>query len=84
MSGVRRVLFRSVFLSNLLKSNHHLQYTVPFGCWFAAEMENKNEYALLGCTVSPVFDFADFQMAEKSKMLDFFPQHAELIEKLCK
>jgi uncharacterized protein len=37
-------------------------HTVPAGCWQAARP--LGAYALVGCTVGPGFDFADFAMLD--------------------
>jgi predicted cupin superfamily sugar epimerase len=58
------------------------QAVVPAGAWFGAEMIDKRAYALVGCTVSPGFDFADFELAERSALLARFPQHAGVILRL--
>ena len=34
--------------------------SLPGGSWFAAEVQDSNQYTLLGCTVSPGFSFEDF------------------------
>jgi hypothetical protein len=34
-------------------------------------------YALVGCTVAPGFDFADFEMAERAALLAQFPHAAD-------
>jgi predicted cupin superfamily sugar epimerase len=34
-------------------------------------------YALVGCTVAPGFDFADFEMAERGALLAQFPHAAD-------
>jgi hypothetical protein len=39
-------------------------------------------FALVGCTVSPGFDFADFEMANRSALLSAYPQHRSIIERL--
>jgi len=39
---------------------------VPKGIWFAAEPAEGCDFSLMGCTVSPGFDFADFEMAFRS------------------
>lgn len=61
----------------------HFQYTVPAGYWFAAEVQQDNSFALVGCSVSPGFDFADFELAQKSQLLQAFPKHESLITRLC-
>jgi uncharacterized protein len=57
------------------------QAVVPAGCWFGAELTGK-QFALVGCTVSPGFDFADFEMAERVQLSERYPQHAELIARM--
>jgi len=57
------------------------QGMVPAGSWFGAEPKDSG-YALVGCTVAPGFDFADFELAERSRLTSEFPQHRELIERL--
>jgi predicted cupin superfamily sugar epimerase len=41
-------------------------------------------YSLVGCTVSPGFDFADFELAEEEELLTGWPAHADLISSLCR
>lgn len=60
------------------------QFVVPAGYWFAAEVVAENSYSLVGCTVAPGFDFADFELAEKEKLCDMFPEHREIIERFCR
>lgn len=50
--------------------------------WFAAEVINKKSFALIGCTVSPGFDFSDFELADVEYLLKNFPEHKRLIQKL--
>ncbi len=58
------------------------QCTVPAFTWFGAQVVDKSGYALVGCTVSPGFDFADFEQARCQALLAQFPQHADLIARL--
>jgi uncharacterized protein len=37
---------------------------------------------LAGCTVSPGFDFNDFDLANKTDLLNAYPSHEKLIERL--
>jgi predicted cupin superfamily sugar epimerase len=39
------------------------QLLIPANTWFAAHLPSKNGYALVSCTVSPGFDFEDFELA---------------------
>lgn len=56
------------------------QCVVPGGSWFASEVEKA--WALAGCTVSPGFDFDDFQMASRAELLALYPQCAHVITRL--
>lgn len=55
------------------------QAMIPRGAWFAARVRNPAGHILLGCTVAPGFDFADFELADRAGLVRQFPQHAELI-----
>jgi predicted cupin superfamily sugar epimerase len=58
------------------------QTTVTAGSWFASAPAPGSEYALVGCTVAPGFDFADFELADRDALARQFPEHAELIRRL--
>ncbi|HEY3265457.1 MAG TPA: cupin domain-containing protein [Armatimonadota bacterium] len=58
------------------------QAVIPAGCWFGAALDEPDAYALVGCTVAPGFDFADFELAEPDRLLKEFPDSEELIRRL--
>ena len=58
------------------------QAVVPAGRWFGATVAG--EYALVGCTVAPGFDFQDFEMGDRAALLREFPGQREIIERLTK
>lgn len=58
------------------------QVVIKAGNWFAARP--LGGYALVGCTVSPGFDFKDFEMASKTKLIAQFPQHKAILNELCR
>lgn len=43
-----------------------------------------SRYSLVGCTVAPGFDFADFELADAAALTAQYPQHAMLIQELCR
>ena len=55
------------------------QLVIPAGSVFAAEVKDKDSYCLLGCMVSPGFDFEDFRMVEADELIDIFPEEEEVI-----
>lgn len=55
------------------------QIAIPAGSWFAAEVSEKNSYGFIGCTVSPGFEFKDFQLADREILSMQFPAHRNVI-----
>lgn len=55
------------------------QAVVSAGTWIAARVEAPNTYALCGCTVSPGFEFEDFELARRDDLLRQHPIHREWI-----
>ena len=64
------------------EAGEQLQWVVPAKHWFGSCLEQPDQYALVGCTVAPGFDFADFEIAERAGLARQYPQHRWLIEKL--
>jgi predicted cupin superfamily sugar epimerase len=54
---------------------------VPAGDFFGAEVIGAG-FSLVGCTVAPGFEFADFEMPSRDELYQRFPQHGELVQKL--
>ncbi len=59
------------------------QILVPKDYIFGSAM-NKEGYALVGCMVSPGFDFKDFELFERNDLLEKYPSHKQAILKLTK
>ena len=60
------------------------QYVVPANCWFASSPAKDSSFCFVGCTVSPGFDFADFELADSATLLILYPQHEKIIRELCR
>jgi uncharacterized protein len=60
------------------------QILIPAGLWFAASVDDPSSFALVGCTVAPGFEFADFELADRKKMIEEYPWHEEVIVSLTK
>jgi predicted cupin superfamily sugar epimerase len=73
--------YRCTILGNDFLKGEIPQYVVPAGWWFGSESVGETGYSLVGCTVAPGFDFADFELAEKENLIAKFPQHKAFIEK---
>lgn len=67
-----------------LMNGYEPQATVKAGSWFASECASSDSWSLVGCTVAPGFDFADFELANKEQLATAYPQHSTLIRRLCR
>lgn len=65
-----------------IKAGQTLQYVVPAGWWFGAYPNPESAYSFVGCTVAPGFDFADFELAQRSELLTLLPEFEDIILKL--
>lgn len=63
-----------------LDAGDSLQVIIPRGHWFAAEVI-EDQYILVGCTVSPGFEFEDFELADRNTLSSAYPQHQTLISR---
>lgn len=73
---------KEYLLGNKITDGNLFQLVIKKNNWFAAELINKRGFALIGCTVSPGFDFNDFELADKKSMIEKFPLHSDLIDRL--
>ncbi|QRK81911.1 cupin domain-containing protein [Pseudomonas granadensis] len=74
---------QTLVMGSDILSGQHLQLPVPGGIWKASRlMDGPHGFGLISEAVSPGFDFADMEMADRGKLTAQFPQHRALIEKL--
>lgn len=70
-------------LGNNMNNGESYQLVVPANAWFASEpVGDAGSFALVGCTVAPGFDFADFELADAEKLVEQFPSHEQLVRRL--
>lgn len=58
------------------------QVVVPAGTWFGTELAAGAAYCLVGCTVAPGFDFADFELTDGPELAVRYPGAAERIARM--
>lgn len=69
------------YLGNNPDKGERFQLLIRKGFWFTASLNVTESYSLVGCTVSPGFDFEDFELGKRIELEKRFPQHKELIRK---
>ncbi len=60
------------------------QVIVPRGIWQGARLLKGGRFALLGTTVSPGFEFADYESGRQDRLAESYPQFRDLIIALTK
>jgi predicted cupin superfamily sugar epimerase len=58
------------------------QVVVPRGTWQGSRLLPGGRFALLGATVIPGFEFADFEIGHRGPLLAAYPEFADLIRAL--
>jgi len=71
---------KKILLGNDLNNGESLQAIIPAGKWFAAKSKTNKGFSLVSCTVSPGFDFSDFEIALRENLIMEFPSHEALVE----
>jgi predicted cupin superfamily sugar epimerase len=59
-----------------------LQTVVAGGVWQGARLAAGGSLALMGTTMAPGFDFADYAAGDAAQLSAAYPQHAERIKGL--
>jgi predicted cupin superfamily sugar epimerase len=55
------------------------QVVISAGTWFGTELADGASHCLVGCTVAPGFDFADFELAEGPELVARYPAFTDRI-----
>ena len=65
-----------------LMDDQHVQLVVPAGVWQGTRLKGDGQVALLGCSVTPGFDFADYRSGSYAELAEKWPNQAERIKAL--
>ena len=65
-----------------IRGGMKFQHIVKGGIWQGARLVAGGEYALLGTTMAPGFDYADFSKGNAEELAARYPAHAGLIREL--
>jgi predicted cupin superfamily sugar epimerase len=71
-----------ITLGQDILAGQQLQVVVPRGTWQGSLLQEGGDFALLGCTVAPGFDYRDYESGDRDDLLKEYPEHEELIVRL--
>ena len=69
-----------MMLGSDLEKGERPQIIVPAGCWQG--MKTTGDYTLFGCTVSPGFEYQDYEQGTRELLLKQYPQFSDKIIQL--
>lgn len=72
-----------VTLGTDFHAGHAPQVVAPAGVWQGSCLRLGGKLALIGCTVAPGFDYADYEDGKRDELIKQFPGFEEWIRKLC-
>ena len=73
---------RRVVIGKDLAAGDRPQVVVPRGVWQGSRLVAGGAWALLGCTVSPGFEFADYEAGDAEELSRQWPESVTLIRAL--
>ncbi|MDY7010366.1 MAG: cupin domain-containing protein [Planctomycetota bacterium] len=72
----------TVILGPDIEAGQRLQCVVPRGVWQGMFLNPGGQFALMGTTVAPAFDFDDYQTARRDDLIQKYPDFAKIIQRL--
>ena len=73
---------RKVILGGDLTAGQQVQTVVPRGVWQGSRLVSGGKVALLGCTVSPGFEYEDYESGNRADLTRAWEEWTEAIAKL--
>ena len=72
---------KKITLGKDILNNEELQVLVPAGVWQGLRLIDGGSWALLGTTMAPRYEDADFELGDQKQLIQDFPNHSSLIKK---
>jgi len=73
---------RVIELGSDVLAGQHPQVVVPAGAWQGSRLKSGGDFALLGTTMAPGFDFADYEPGNRDRLTAQYPAFSDLIQRL--
>lgn len=71
-----------ITLGNNIEAGERPQVLVPRNVWQGSFPKDGGRYALMGTTMSPGFDYNDYQHGNRNKLIAQYPDRIDLIKRL--
>ena len=80
--SIENGILKRTILGNDFSAGQQAQAMIPANTWFGSRLQQGKGFSLVSCTVSPGFDFQDFEMAKKENLILEFPDLKEIIDEM--
>jgi predicted cupin superfamily sugar epimerase len=71
-----------ITLGHDLERGEKPQVVVPHGVWQGTFLNDGGEFALMGTTMSPGFDWDDFELGDRRELIEQYPDREDMIIRL--
>lgn len=73
---------REVLIGSDILAGERPQVIVPPGVWQGTRLEPGAEFILLGATMTPGFDYDDYEQGSRGSLIEEYPEYAAVISAL--
>jgi len=73
---------KTVILGQDIDAGQSVQITVPKNVWQGSYLIEGGEYALMGTTMAPGFEFGDNEIGDRNDLIKLYPEAEEIIIEL--
>jgi predicted cupin superfamily sugar epimerase len=73
---------QEITLGTDILNGQRVQVIVPRNTWQGSVLQNGGRYALLGTTMSPGFDYADYENGSRAELWELYPDKKDWINRL--
>jgi predicted cupin superfamily sugar epimerase len=70
---------KTILLGQDILSGMELQHAVRGGVWQGSRLREGGKFALLGTTMSPGFEYEDYETGKRDELIARYPAFADLI-----
>ncbi len=70
------------YLGTDIENGHYPQVIEPKNTWQGSRMKKGGEFALMGTTLAPGFDFPDLEIGDCESLTKIYPAHGKMIREL--
>lgn len=75
-------MIEEVVLGSDVPAGERVQFVVPRGVWQGSRVKGGGEWALLGTTMAPGFESADYEAGKRDPLIAAYPEAADRIRSL--